>query len=115
MDRLDIHAVVGRIRQRHGLNSQPAVARYLQVTEKTLSNWLHRRNVPDNDKTALLAELAGMDQDVLLAYHEAMREKSAAGRERWLRVVRRLLLTANIAVPGAAEKSNADSDLAPLF
>ena len=61
MEELRTRAVIALIQAKHGLNSQPKVARFLEVTEKTLSNWMHERNWPDDEKTALLAELSGLD------------------------------------------------------
>lgn len=101
MDELDIHAVTARIKARHGLKSQPELARFLGVTEKTVANWKHGRNWPDDDQTAKLAELAGIDPDALTAYFHAMRASSPEARERWLRIARRLLSTAIFAVAPA--------------
>jgi transcriptional regulator with XRE-family HTH domain len=103
MDELSLRAVIAAIQEKHGLKSQPAVARFLGVTEKTLSNWMHGRNYPDECKSCQLAELAGIDPGVLAAYCAAMRSTSPQGRETWLKVLRRLQHGANSAAPDATD------------
>lgn len=95
LEELRTRAIIALIQQKHGLSSQPKVARFLAVTEKTLSNWMHERTWPDDEKTAQLAELAGLDAEVLMAFHAAMRAASPASRDHWLRIVRRLQKTAD--------------------
>lgn len=101
MDELDIRSVVARIKARHGLKSMPELARLLGVTEKTVSNWMHGRNWPDDRLSAKLAGLAGIDPDALTAYHQGMRATTPEARETWLRIARRLLSSAIFAVPDA--------------
>lgn len=109
MHELSLGAVIAEIQRRQGLDSQPKLARFLQVTEKTIANWVHERNYPDECKTCLLAELSGVDVGVLAAYCAAGRASTPEGRATWLRVLRQLQRTANPAVAGAME-SGAEED-----
>lgn len=111
METLEIRAVIAAIQQRHGLPSQPQVSRFLGVTEKTLSNWMHARSIPDDSKTIQIAELAGIDPLVLLAYHHAQRAPDELTRVTWLKVVRKLSATAKCAVQVKSAKTTQAVDL----
>lgn len=103
MDAISIRAVTDAIMKRFGLRSQPELARFLQTTEKTLSNWQHGRNYPDDRYCSLLAEHSGVDREAFAAWIQAQRATTPEGRKMWLHAVRRLMVSANFAVPDAME------------
>lgn len=98
MERYEMRAVIRAVQERQGLRSEPAVARFLGVTEKTVANWKHGRNFPDVRLCHQLAEAAGLDPDILIAYNSALRAPTEAERDCWQRIVRRLLQTGETAI-----------------
>lgn len=81
-----LHAV----RAAHGLPSNYALARFLDVRETTLWRWSSGRNTPDDPTAARLAELAGLDPDSVVAAMHAERAQTEAERARWHRIADRL-------------------------
>lgn len=98
MDELDIHSVIARIKERHALKSNYAVAKFMQITHQTLANWLKGRTFPDEGMCLKLGAAADLDAGLLSAYYQYRRAVTDEAREVWLGVVRRLLL----AVAGSA-------------
>lgn len=113
MDELSIHAVIARIRQTPALSSDPKLARFLQVTERTIANWKHGRNVPSDELAVQLAYLAGVHPEAFMAHCAAMRASTPESRERWLRVARQVLACAKNAGCDAIVLVAASSALAP--
>lgn len=101
MYKYEMGAVIASVQARHGLHSHEQIGAQLGVTAKTVSNWLHGRNYPDDRVIVLLADLAGLDREAFAAYIQAMRSPTREGRETWLRCMRRLLDAANSADPDA--------------
>jgi hypothetical protein len=77
-------------RERRGFPTNAALSRFLGVPERTLQRWKMRKHTPDDDMAARLAELAGMDQGVVLAAMAAQRATDDAARARWEQVADRL-------------------------
>jgi hypothetical protein len=78
------------VRETHGLPSNYALARFLDVRETTLWRWSSGRNTPDDGMAARLAELAGLDVGVVLACMAAQRATDDTARAMWASVADRL-------------------------
>lgn len=73
-----------------GIPSNYRLAKVLDVTEHTVSNWQNGRAVPNEALTAKMAALAGLDPGVVLAEMAAERAKDDETKGMWLAVAERL-------------------------
>ena len=90
MQNLSISQVLDRIRSRHNLKSDYAVSKLLDSSTQLIANWRHGRALPDERRCQKLAELAGLDADVLIAQMNAQRAKDDDSRAIWQRIAERL-------------------------
>jgi transcriptional regulator with XRE-family HTH domain len=87
---MDTKDLLLAVRRAHDLPSFYKLARFLDVSEKTVWRWSSGRNTPDDSTAAKLAELAGLDADVVLANIQAQRSSDPEERARWQRIAQRL-------------------------
>lgn len=73
-----------------GLPSNYRLARELDVPEKTVQRWSTGRNFPDDVHAARLAELAGFDPGLVVAWINAERSTEGEARALWVSVAERL-------------------------
>ncbi|MEY4415797.1 MAG: hypothetical protein RIQ53_3090 [Pseudomonadota bacterium] len=66
-----------------GLPSFYALARLLDVSDNTVSNWRHGRATPDDLTAVRLAEMAGLDAPLVLAAMHAQRCTDSRVRSAW--------------------------------
>lgn len=78
------------VRTAQGIASNYRLARTLDVPEKTVQRWNTGHHAPDAAMARRLAELAGLDPDVVAAAMQAQRAHDPAERAQWLRIADRL-------------------------
>lgn len=82
--------VLAAVRARNGIPSNYALARFLDVPEKTVQRWHTGRNLPDDATAARLAELGGLDAGAVVASIHAERALDPAARSLWQGIAERL-------------------------
>lgn len=95
---MTVRDLLAAVRAAQGLPSNYALARFLNVPEKTVQRWNVGANAPDDAMAARLAELAGFDADMVVASMHAERAHEPAERARWERIAGRLATAAVLAV-----------------
>lgn len=108
-----------------GLPSDYALSKRLNCPASTISNWRAGRSLPDEKRCLQLAEIGGMDADLLAVKFNALRAQSEEGRTLWNRVAKRLAASLHIflvavffSLTAPAENANASTTYphpAPLF
>jgi hypothetical protein len=112
---MTINDLLAAVKIRHALASNYALAKFLDTRETTVWRWTSGRNLPDEETTARLAELAGLDPDLVVTSMQGERTRDPAGKARWARIADRLktapalaclvpfLALAALALPGDAQ------------
>jgi transcriptional regulator with XRE-family HTH domain len=95
MENLSVVAVLDSIKTRHDLKSDYALCKLLECSTQLVANWRHGRALPDEKRCQKLADLAGIDADVLIAKMNAQRAKDSAARAIWERIAERLQVAAH--------------------
>lgn len=80
-------------RSRQGV-SDYGLCKLLGVGTSTVSNYRNGRSHPDEDMAKRLAELAGLDPLLVVAWMQAERSRTEAGRATWRAIAERLAATA---------------------
>lgn len=99
---MTVNDLLNAVRERQALASNYALGRFLDVRETTIWRWTSGRNTPDDETAARLANLAGLDPDVVVAAMQAARAKTDAERQRWERIAERLEKSAALGAAAAA-------------
>lgn len=90
-----------------GITSDYRLARTIPVSDNTLYNWRHGLTSPDEERSARLAEMAGLDVGYVLTCMAAARAKDEGLKSAWATLAKRLegiaavLLLAIVASLGA--------------
>lgn len=92
-----ISQLLDRVREAHDLKSDYAISKLLNSSTQLIANWRNGRSLPDEKHCQKLAELAGLDPDVLIAQINAQRSKDEDSRAIWYRIAERLQMTAGVA------------------
>lgn len=87
---MDAKELLSAVRTAQGWPSNYRLGRELGISDNTIQRWNTGANAPDDATAARLAELAGLDPDVTVAYMQAQRAKSGPDRARWERIAERL-------------------------
>ena len=95
MQNLTVAEVLDRARERQGLKSDYALCKALNCSTQLVANWRHGRNLPDEKRCQMLAELAELDPFVLIAQMNAQRAKDSEARSLWEAIAERLSLAAH--------------------
>ena len=91
---ITVTVLMDRAKAAAGIPSNYRLARVLDVTENTVSNWKHGRKLPDESTALRLAEMAGLDAGEVLASVRAARADAGPVRDVWADVAARLARTA---------------------
>jgi transcriptional regulator with XRE-family HTH domain len=75
-------------RRTHGLRSDRALARKLDLSQQSLSYWRTGKNHPSEIEMQRLAQLAGADESRALLLLNVWRAKDQRTRENFLRLLR---------------------------
>lgn len=86
--------LLAAVKAAQAIPSDYRLARFLGVTDNTVSNWQHGRRRPDDAMALRLAELAGVDPGAVLAGLAAERATDAGAAAAWRSVAARLASTA---------------------
>jgi transcriptional regulator with XRE-family HTH domain len=86
----DTGALLDAAKSRHSLPSDYALAKTLGVGQSLLSGYRAGRSRPDDAIARRLAELAGLDADIVVVELAAERAQTDEARALWLRVAERL-------------------------
>lgn len=73
-----------------GITSDYRLARTIPVSDNTLYNWRHGITSPDEERSARLAEMAGLDVGYVLTCMAAARAKDEGLKSAWSMLAKRL-------------------------
>jgi transcriptional regulator with XRE-family HTH domain len=98
---MNSHTLVQAARTRNNLPTNEAVARLLGVPSQSVQRWNTGKHTPDDVTAANLADLAGLDRDVVLAAMQAQRSSTPAERSLWEQLAKRLQGSPSVALAAA--------------
>lgn len=88
---MDAKALLSAVRSAQGWPSNYRLARELGIPDNSVQRWNTGLNTPDDAVATRLAELAGLDPDVVVAHMMAIRsKKNPTEAARWQRIAQRL-------------------------
>lgn len=93
MDGFTVSQVLDRIKEKHQLKSDYALAKQTGISEQVLAHWRRGRSYPDECSCVRLAQHVDLDVDVFIAACNAARSRDPVAREAWERIAQRLLST----------------------
>src|ERR1043165_8632651 len=73
---LTIEEILDATKSKQGVSSFNELAKKTGISRTSFSNWMHGRNTPDDDTCLLLAQLSGLDAEIVLSSVHALREKN---------------------------------------
>ncbi len=78
--------LMDRIKKTHGIQSDYQLAKFLGVTQQSVSNWRRGKSAFDDEIALKVADLLGLDRGQVLAWVHAERCKNPEARRALLRL-----------------------------
>lgn len=82
--------LLAAVKHAQGIPSNYRLARIIGVTDATVANWKHGRNLPDDPMCERLAQMAGLDPAYVIASIYAERAANDDSKRIWSGIAKRL-------------------------